>query len=212
MNTPRILISIDLEELHVQAGTSQQPGLEEGLRQAREGLEKTLTLLGRYQVRATFFMKPTWAQAYPLIVRQVARVHEVGAYGCMEKSIIEQISGSRVYGCRMPAGTTPDYRALKAAGYLYHAGGQQVRPMTIMDELYEIYAEKIRPLWITRLLTGGREVISLRFNSSELAVPPTSRVLNPRLEERLDSVLAYLQRKGQFMPHIEWLQEQLTDY
>lgn len=211
MNTSRILISIDLEELHLQAGNNRKAGLEEGLQISQYGLGKVLTLLDRYQVRATFFMTAVWAKTYPIVARELASRHEVGAYGCVEKHIIEQLTGSRVYGCRMEPGTKPDYKALKTAGYVYHSGGQGVRPMTIADGLYEIYAERVRPLWITRLLTGGRKVIALRFNSGELGVHPTSLVGNPRLEARLDSVLVYLQRKGLFMPHIEWLQEQLSD-
>jgi|GEM_PF-3370017 len=211
MNTPRILISIDLEELHLQPGNNRELSQEERLQLSRDGFENTLTLLDRYQVRATFFMTAVWAQAYPEVVQQLTRRHEVAAYGRMEKKTIEQVTGSRIYGCRMPVGVKPDYRALQAAGYLYHSGGQHIRPMTLEGDLCEIYADHVRPLWITKLFLGCQEVIALRFNSRELGTRPNSRAGSPRLAVRLDRVLAYLQRKGQFMSHIEWLQEQLTD-
>jgi hypothetical protein len=211
MKIPRILISIDLEELNLQAGNNRELSQEERLQQSRDGLKKTLTLLDKHQVRATFFMTAAWAQTYPEVVQQLIRRHEVAAYGIMEKKTIEQIAGSRIYGCRMPMGTKPDYRALKATGYLYHSAGQQVRPLTVKGDLYEIYAEDLRPLWVTKFFSGRQEVISLRFNSRDLGVHPTSRAGSPRLAARLDRVLAYLKGKGQFMPHIEWLQEQLTD-
>lgn len=203
MNTPRILISIDLGELELPANKRQQV--------SSDGLEKTFTLLDKHQVRATFFITTAWAQAHPVVLRQLARKHEVASYGSLNKDVLEQIIGSRIYGCRMGVSTKPDYSALKAAGYLYHSGGQQVRPMTVEGGCYEIYAEAVRPLWITTLFAGRQPVISLRFSSRELSEHPISRATSPRLAERLDRVLAYLHRKGQFIPHIEWLQEQLTD-
>ncbi|WP_343668344.1 polysaccharide deacetylase family protein [Chitinophaga sp.] len=220
--TPRILISIDLEELNLPAKNGAEMSLEERQQISLDGLEKTIALLNRHQVRATFFITASWAQAYPEVVRQLARKHEVASHGYthdhfsiedlrQSKDVLEQIIGSRLYGCRMPAGRKPDYSALKAAGYLYHSGDQQVRPMSIEADCYGIYAASIRPLWITKLFLGRQPVISLHFRSWELSAHPISRAANPRLAERLDSVLGYLQRKGLFMPHIEWLQEQLTD-
>ncbi|OMP80601.1 polysaccharide deacetylase family protein [[Flexibacter] sp. ATCC 35208] len=213
MNTPRILISIDLEELKLSANNNngQEMSLEERQQISLDGLGKTITLLDKYQVRATFFITASWAQAYPEVVRQLALKHEVASHGALDKEVLEQIIGDRLYGCRMGASIKPDYSSLRAAGYLYHSGGQQVRPMTIEGDCYEIYAESVRPLWITKLFLGRQPVISLHFRSWELSVHPISRATGPRLADRLDSVLGYLQRKGQFIPHIEWLQEQLTD-
>lgn len=207
MNTPRILISIDLEELNLQAGKGRELSLEERLQMSRQGLDKALIILDRYQVRATFFMTATWAQTYPEVVRELTRRHEVAAYGCIEKIILEQIVGSRIYGCRMPVGTKPDYSLLKEAGYLYHSGGQLAKPMTIEGEIYAIYAESVRSLWRMKLFSGRQPVISLRFSSWELPL----HAIGSGLEVRLGSILKYLQRKGQFMPHIEWLQEQLSN-
>lgn len=203
MNTPRILISIDLEELHLHTGKGRELGLEERLQIFRKELDNTIIILDRYQVRATFFVTATWAQAFPDFVRQLSRRHEVAAYGFMEKRVLEQVTGSRIYGCRMPAGIRPDYGALKAAGYLYHAGGQQLRPMTIEGGIYEIYAGRIHSLWHMKLFSGRQAVISLRFSVQEFG--------GAKFPLRLSKVLEYLQRKGQFMPHIEWLQEQLSD-
>ncbi|SFW56560.1 polysaccharide deacetylase family protein [Chitinophaga sancti] len=211
MNKARILIGIDLEELSLQAGKGQEPGREERLQVSREGLDKALTILDRYQLRGTFFITAAWAQAYPEMVRQLARRHEIAAFGNIERNTLEQVIAKRIYGCRMPVGTKPDYSALKAAGYLYHSGGQQVKPMTIEGGIYEIYAGSVRPLWVTKFFLGRAPVISLHFSSRELGTQSISRAGNPGLAARLDSVLSYLSRKGQFMPHIEWLQEQLSD-
>lgn len=203
MNTPRILISIDLEVLHLQTGKDRELSLEERHQVFRKELDNTFAILDRYQVRATFFVTATWAHAYPDFVRRLSRRHEVAAYGFMEKNVLEQVIGSRIYGCRMPAGIRPDYGALKAAGYLYHAGGQQLKPMTIEGGIYEIYAEGIRSLWHTKLFLGRQAFISLRFSVQEF--------VGAKFPLRLSKVLQYLQRKGKFMPHIEWLQEQLSD-
>jgi hypothetical protein len=203
MNMPRILISIDLEELHLQTGKGRALSLEERLQMSRKELENIITLLDRYQVRATFFVTAAWAQADPELLRQVSRKHEVAAYGCMEKKVLEQVIGRRIYGCRMPVGIRPDYGVLKAVGYLYHSGGQRLRPMTIEGGMYEIYAGRIRSLWRTKLFLGRQGVVSLRFSVHEF--------LGTAFPLRVGKVLEYLQRKGQFMPHIEWLQEQLSD-
>lgn len=208
---PSILIGIDLEELYLQAGKGRELSLEKRLEISREGLERALMILDRYQLRATFFITAAWAQQYPELVRALTRRHEVAAYGLVDKNTLEQITGSRIYGCRMPIATKPDYSALKAMGYLYHSGGQSVKPMTIEGGIYEIYAESLRPLWSTKLFLARQAVISLRFSSWELSAHPISRAANPRLAARVDRVLSYLSLKGQFMPHIEWLQEQLSN-
>lgn len=211
MNRPRILIGIDLEELNLQAGKGRELSLEERLEISREGLERTLMILDRYQLRVTFFITAAWAQRYPALVHKLTHRHEVAAYGLVNKNTLEQITGSRIYGCRMPFALKPDYSALEAAGYLYHSGGQSVKPMTIEGGIYEIYAESLRPLWSTKRFLARQAVISLRFYSRELSTHPISRAENPRLAARLDRVLSYLNPKAQFMPHIEWLQEQLSD-
>jgi len=130
--TNRILISVDVEEFDIPEEFGQQVSLQEKLEISRSGLQATLTLFEKYNVRATFFVTAYWAQHYPELVRQVAAKHEIASHAYYHSSFndadlegsriaLQEISGQTVHGFRMPRLRKVNMQALKDAGYLYDA-------------------------------------------------------------------------------------------
>lgn len=128
----RILISVDVEEFDIPEEFGQQVSLQEKLEISRSGLQATLALFDKYDVRATFFITAYWAQHYPELVRQMAARHEIASHAYYHSSFsdadlegsrlaLQEISGQTVYGFRMPRLRKVNLAALKEAGYLYDA-------------------------------------------------------------------------------------------
>lgn len=128
----RILISVDVEEFDIPEEFGQQVTLQEKLEVSRKGLQATLALFDKYNVRATFFVTAYWAQHYPELIRQMAAKHEIASHAYYHSSFTEadlegsrlalqEISGQPVQGFRMPRLRKVNMEALKAAGYLYDA-------------------------------------------------------------------------------------------
>ncbi|MFY0253691.1 polysaccharide deacetylase family protein [Chitinophaga sp. 30R24] len=128
----RILISVDVEEFDIPEEFGQQVPLQEKLEVSRKGLQATLALFDKYNVRATFFITAYWAQHYPELIRQIALRHEIASHAFYHSSFTEadlegsrlalqEISGQPVQGFRMPRLRKVNIQALNAAGYLYDA-------------------------------------------------------------------------------------------
>ncbi|MGF6927562.1 hypothetical protein QFZ48_003062 [Chitinophaga sp. W2I13] len=128
----RILISVDVEEFDIPEEFGQQVTLQEKLEVSRSGLQATLALFDKYNVRATFFVTAYWAQHYPELIRQMAVKHEIASHAYYHSSFTEadlessrlalqEISSQPVQGFRMPRLRKVNMQALKAAGYLYDA-------------------------------------------------------------------------------------------
>jgi polysaccharide deacetylase family protein (PEP-CTERM system associated) len=112
--------------------------------------ERTLDLLARHGTRATFFVPGYLAATMPDLIRKVARAgHEIGSSGYSHRGLwdlgitafsedvrrarqeLEDVSGSRVLGFRMPQGWLGArdlwvFEVLAEAGYLYDSS---IRPL-----------------------------------------------------------------------------------
>lgn len=128
----RILISVDVEEFDIPEEFGRQVPLQEKLEISRRGLQTTLELFDKYEVRATFFITAYWAQHYPELIRQMAAKHEIASHAYYHSSFadadlegsrlaLQEISGQQVRGFRMPRLRKVNMQALKDAGYLYDA-------------------------------------------------------------------------------------------
>lgn len=128
----KILISVDVEEFDIPEEFGQQVPLQEKLQVSRQGLETTLELFEKYNVRATFFITAYWAQHYPELVRKLAARHEIASHAYYHSSFsendlessrlaLQEISGQPVRGFRMPRLKPVNLEVLQQAGYLYDA-------------------------------------------------------------------------------------------
>ncbi|HVI48161.1 MAG TPA: polysaccharide deacetylase family protein [Chitinophaga sp.] len=128
----RILISVDVEEFDIPEEFGQQVPLQEKLEISRKGLQATLDLFEKYQVRATFFITAYWAQHYPELIRKMAAQHEIASHAYYHSSFtdadlegsrlaLQEISGQQIRGFRMPRLRKVNMTALRDAGYIYDA-------------------------------------------------------------------------------------------
>ncbi|NIG56980.1 polysaccharide deacetylase family protein [Chitinophaga sp. Cy-1792] len=126
----RILISVDVEEFDIPEEFGQQVSLQDKLEISRKGLQLTLDLFEKYNVRATFFITAYWAQHYPELIRRIAASHEVASHAYYHSTFseadlegsrlaLQEISGQQVKGFRMPRLRKVNMAALQSAGYLY---------------------------------------------------------------------------------------------
>jgi len=113
---------------------------------ARVGLPRILNLLGKYDIKTTFFTPGMTAEIYPEEVKEIAeRGHEVGCHGykheapnsfktreeekkVLEKSkkIIKELTGQEPKGWRKPGGDFSPHTLdlLHEAGFIYIATGK----------------------------------------------------------------------------------------
>lgn len=108
-----------------------------------------LDLFDQYNIRATFFFTGEIASYYPHLVRLIcARGHEIGSHNYIHqdydhsnsnefrinlrksKSILEDLSGTRVIGYRAPNSTVSSYmiEALLEEGFLYDSSVTPTKP------------------------------------------------------------------------------------
>lgn len=205
-------------------------------------LDAILKLFHKYHVRATFFITTAWAEQYPTLTREMAGNHEIGAYvpagtvmdpGSL-KNVLQNITGSAVYGFRGPGAGFQEYPYWREAGYIYNAGmpsgwlnnWNAPRTMYLKDNCYVIppsvsplirYTPGWPTLWympelVTKYFSNSilrRDgMLSCNFDLVELSDQDASFNL---VLKRLDGFLCFLQTKGTFYTHIEWLQEQLYE-
>ncbi len=126
----RILISVDVEEFDIPEEFGRQVSLQDKLEVSRRGLQTTLDIFEKYNVRATFFITAYWAQHYPELIRRIAARHEVASHAYYHSSFtdadlegsrlaLQEISGQQVKGFRMPRLREVNMEALQKAGYQY---------------------------------------------------------------------------------------------
>ncbi|RFS20914.1 DUF3473 domain-containing protein [Chitinophaga silvatica] len=132
MKEKRILISVDVEEFDIPEEFGQQVSLQDKLEVSKKGLQATLALFEKYEVRATFFITAYWAQHYPELIKQIAAQHEIASHAYYHSSFtdadlegsrlaLQEISGQMVHGFRMPRLKAVNKEVLKGAGYEYDA-------------------------------------------------------------------------------------------
>ncbi|WP_321436061.1 polysaccharide deacetylase family protein [uncultured Bacteroides sp.] len=128
-----IALSFDIEEFDLPAEHGKQISFDEQIRISTDGLLKILDLLKKWQIKATFFSTIAFAQSSSgIIERIVSEGHELASHGCshsefsvedlkVSKDILEKMSGTSIYGFRMPRMMPIDEKELFLAGYIYNS-------------------------------------------------------------------------------------------
>lgn len=127
---PPVFLTFDLEEFDLPLEYGQAISLEKQLEVGKEGLLKVLKVLERQNVPATFFCTAVFAQAYPLLIKEIAQTHEIASHGwshsvfntadiSASKQCLEEISGKVVQGFRMARLAAFDKKELVVSNYLY---------------------------------------------------------------------------------------------
>lgn len=127
----KILLSFDIEEFDLPREKGVDISLEKGVKISSMGTEKILKILGKHQVKATFFITGNFARINPKLTKKIKEAgHEIACHGVdhfrpsktdpeNSKKIVERVAGAKVSGYRQPRMFKISYKELKRQGYLY---------------------------------------------------------------------------------------------
>jgi len=128
-----IFLSFDIEEFDNPLPYSQTLSFEQQMSISKIGTIRILDLLLQKKVTATFFCTANFAlNATNLIQRMVSEGHEVASHGyyhatfgikdlLKSKEALERLTGTPVYGFRMPNMMPVDASSVIEAGYQYNS-------------------------------------------------------------------------------------------
>ncbi len=128
-----VFLSFDIEEFDNPLPYTQTLSFEQQMSISRIGTIRILDLLLGKKVKATFFCTANFAlHATDLINRMIHEGHEVGSHGYYHatfkpkdlvdsRRVLEQITGSGIFGFRMPNMAAIDAQPIIEAGYLYNS-------------------------------------------------------------------------------------------
>jgi len=126
----KILLTFDLEEFDLPEEYNTPITKEEQLHVTTLGLKSLLQLLDKYNIQATFFTTAWYAGKNPDIVKSISQKHEIASHMYFHsdynfehisesKKKLEEITGKKIYGFRMPRLKKTDLEYIKNAGYTY---------------------------------------------------------------------------------------------
>ena len=128
-----ILLSFDIEEFDMPFEYGVDIPFEKQLQVSRNGTETILTLLRKYDIKATFYCTANFAVHQPDIIRAiVSDGHEIASHGyyhtlfdtthlALSKEKLEEISGQQIKGYRMARMMPVSEESIAQAGYLYNS-------------------------------------------------------------------------------------------
>jgi peptidoglycan/xylan/chitin deacetylase (PgdA/CDA1 family) len=130
--TASFALSFDAEEFDLPRERGIAISVGEELRLGASGWERTLALLDRLGLRATFFATARIAQHAPEFARHCAQRHELASHGMAHtgwtdddartsRLELERLTGAAVLGFRRPRLAPTPPSLLVQAGYLYDA-------------------------------------------------------------------------------------------
>ena len=128
-----VLLTFDLEEFDLPREFNQEISEDEMYNVSEKGLRAVKKLLEKHSLKVTFFTTATFAKKYPLIVKELAKEHEIACHSychsdnCIEdisqanlaKKEIEKIIGKKINGFRAPRFEIRDIHRLSEFGFEY---------------------------------------------------------------------------------------------
>ena len=125
-----VLLSFDVEEFDMPLEYDFPVTDDEQMRVGKSGLDAIAPVLSDKNIVATLFTTANFAVRFPAAIKLLAQQHEIASHTfyhsrfenvhlALSKKTLEDISGTRVTGLRMPRMRKVDMTAVKEAGYLY---------------------------------------------------------------------------------------------
>lgn len=126
----RILLGFDVEEFDITEEYGHYLRLGTKLEVTYWGLQAINELLDKHNINVTFFTTAFWASYYPEEVQKMAIRNEIASHTynhnsfniedlALSRQKLQEISGQKVLGLRMPRMKNIDMQAVADAGYLY---------------------------------------------------------------------------------------------
>ncbi len=128
-----ILLSFDIEEFDMPLEYHTSISFNDQIRISIAGATRILDLLKKHQIKATFFSTVIFAENAPEIIKRLVNEgHELASHTyyhsqfedehiLQSKLRLEELSGARVLGFRMPRMAPVKNELLAAAGYTYNS-------------------------------------------------------------------------------------------
>jgi hypothetical protein len=128
-----ILLGFDIEEFDLPFEHNQIIDFPEQLNVSTKGTQAILAILRAARVKATFFCTANYSVNKPDVIKQIVdEGHEIASHGyyhsdfdikhlLSSKLKLEQLSGGKVTGYRMPRMMPVDEAEINKAGYLYNS-------------------------------------------------------------------------------------------
>ena len=125
-------LSFDIEEFDMPYEYGGSPTMEEQIETSTKGLASIVSVLEKYQAKATFYCTGVYATAKPELIKALSQKHEIASHNhyhsshkkedlSTSKAILEEITGQEVVGFRMPRMAPVSDTDLVEAGYKYNA-------------------------------------------------------------------------------------------
>ncbi|MFM6953737.1 MAG: polysaccharide deacetylase family protein [Sphingobacteriaceae bacterium] len=145
-----ILLSFDIEEFDMPLEYHTDISFDDQIHISIEGTTRILDLLKKHQIKATFFSTVVFAENAPeLIKRIINEGHELASHTyyhshfendhiLQSKLRLEELSGAKILGFRMPRMQPVNNQLLAVAGYTYNSS---LNP-TYLPGRYNHFTEK----------------------------------------------------------------------
>jgi peptidoglycan/xylan/chitin deacetylase (PgdA/CDA1 family) len=126
----KVLLSFDVEEFDMPLEYGQQLSMADQLVMGFKGFEVVMDIVDSANIPATFFTTAHFANNYANAIRGLRPQHEIASHTFYHSNFkiedllnsrkaLEDVSGKRVSGLRMPRMRPVDMKDVKAAGYHY---------------------------------------------------------------------------------------------
>lgn len=127
----KILLTFDLEEFDIAEEYGATLDLATKIHTSYVGMERILTLLKKYDAKATIFCTAFYAENAPEQLRRIAAAgHEIASHGyyhdrfeaadlLKSRVTLSEITGKTIVGFRMARMAAVDNQAIESAGYRY---------------------------------------------------------------------------------------------
>ena len=125
-----ILLGFDLEEFDMPLEYNSPISFEDQLRYTDEGMNAIMPVISLHNTIVTFFTTAQYALHRKSLIKELAKTHEIASHTyyhtafedshlLQSRLVLEEISGLKVEGLRMPRMRKVSLEAVKQAGYFY---------------------------------------------------------------------------------------------
>jgi hypothetical protein len=126
----KILLTFDLEEFDLPLEYGCPLREEDQINISNEGLIQLTRVLSKFEIPATFFTTSYFAGRNVDLIKDLSLNHEIASHSKFHSQFeeddlfasrteLENITGKRVYGFRMPKFKKTEFSLIKEAGYIY---------------------------------------------------------------------------------------------
>lgn len=129
---PVVLLSFDVEEFDLPLEYKQQISIDRQLDIGYEGLKNILPLLQKKGIHTTLFTTAFFAENFQEVIRELSCQHEIASHTYSHTHFknedlldsrlkLEEITGKKVYGLRMPRMKAVEPTQVSISGYVYNS-------------------------------------------------------------------------------------------